>query len=56
VASNPVLVDRRDNLPIGKIEIRAHDGRVLGWPELQWADRSEVGLPDGVSLQLQQAK
>ena len=43
VPSNPVLVDRRDHLPIGRIEIRAHDGRALGWPELQWQDRSELG-------------
>jgi DNA-binding HxlR family transcriptional regulator len=44
VPSNPVLVDRRDHLPIGNIVIRAHDGRVLAWPELQWQDRSELGL------------
>jgi DNA-binding HxlR family transcriptional regulator len=42
VPSNPVLVDRRDHRPIGRIEIRAHDDRVLGWPELQWQDRSEL--------------
>jgi len=41
VPSNPVLVDRRDLLPIGRIDIRAHDGRVITWPELQWQDRSE---------------
>jgi DNA-binding HxlR family transcriptional regulator len=44
VPSNPVLVDTRDHLPIGHIEIRAHDGRVLAWPELQWQDRSTIGL------------
>lgn len=43
VPSNPVLVDRRDHLPIGSVAIRAHDGRVLGWPELQWQDRAELG-------------
>ena len=43
VPSNPVLVDRRDHKPIERMEIRAHDGRVLGWPELQWQDRAELG-------------
>jgi DNA-binding HxlR family transcriptional regulator len=43
VPSNPVLVDRRDHKPIGRIEVRGHDGRVLGWHELQWRDRSELG-------------
>jgi len=45
--SNPVLVDKRDRLPIERIEIRAHDGRAIGWPELQWQNRSELGRPDG---------
>jgi len=56
VASNPVLVDRRDHLPIGRIEIRAHDGRLLGWPELQWKDRSEVGQPDREPAELLRVK
>jgi DNA-binding HxlR family transcriptional regulator len=43
VASNPVLADRRDGLPIGPIVIQAHDGRTLEWHDLQWLDRSEVG-------------
>lgn len=42
VPSNPVLVDKRDQQPIGRIDIRAHDGRVLCWPELQWQDRCEL--------------
>lgn len=42
VPSNPVLVDKRDCLPIGRIEIRAHDDRVLGWSELQWLDRAAL--------------
>lgn len=46
VPSNPVMVDRRDCLPIDRIEIRAHDGRVLGWPELQWQDRCDLGHAD----------
>jgi DNA-binding HxlR family transcriptional regulator len=43
VPPNPVLVDRRDHQPIGQIHIRGHDGRVLGWHELQWQDRSQLG-------------
>ncbi len=46
VPSNPVLVDRRDHLPIGRIEICAHDGRVISWPELRWLDRSELDGTD----------
>ncbi len=45
VASNPVLTDRRDNLPIAPISIHAADGREIGWHELQWRDRSELGKP-----------
>jgi len=36
VVPNPVLVDERDRRLIGKMEIRAHDGRVLTWPDLCW--------------------
>jgi DNA-binding HxlR family transcriptional regulator len=43
VPSNPVLVDRRDREPIRQISIRGHDDRVLGWHELQWQDRSQLG-------------
>lgn len=43
VPSNPVLVDTRDRRPIGPIEIRAHDGRVIGWSELQWQDEDALG-------------
>ena len=46
VASNPVLVDARDRKPIGAMEIRAHDGRSLGWHELLWQDQSQIGMPD----------
>lgn len=45
VASNPVLADRRDGMPIGPIGIQAHDGRSLAWRDLQWLDRSEIGNP-----------
>jgi len=41
--SNPVLVDSRDWLPIGPVAIQAHDGRVLGYHELRWQDRSKLG-------------
>lgn len=43
VESNPVLTDKRDNLPIAPIAIHAADGREIGWHELQWRDQSEVG-------------
>ena len=45
VPSNPVLVDRLHGLPISPMEIRANDGRVIGWHELQWKDRTELGKP-----------
>jgi hypothetical protein len=45
VDSNPVLTDRRDNLPIAPIRIHAADGRAIGWHELQWRDKSELGKP-----------
>lgn len=43
VPSNPVLVDKRDCQPIGTIRMRAHDDRVLGYDDLQWLDRAELG-------------
>ena len=43
VPSNPVLADCRDNLAIAPIRIHAADGREIGWHELQWRDRSELG-------------
>ncbi|MEZ5743915.1 MAG: helix-turn-helix domain-containing protein [Sphingomonadaceae bacterium] len=43
VPSNPMLVDQRDRQPIGAIEIRAHDGRVLEWRDLMWQDRTRIG-------------
>ena len=46
VPSNPVLTDKRDGLPIQPITVRAHDDRVLAKEDLQWLDRSEIGLPD----------
>jgi DNA-binding HxlR family transcriptional regulator len=47
VESNPVLTDKRDNLPIAPITIHAADGRAIGWHELQWRDQSEVAQIDG---------
>lgn len=46
VPSNPVLVDKRDRLPIALIAIHAHDGRQIEWEELQWQDSSELGVAD----------
>lgn len=46
VPSNPVLVDKRDRLPIALIAIQAHDGRKIEWEELQWQDSSELGQRD----------
>lgn len=46
VPSNPVLVDRQDRQPIAPISIQAHDGRAIGWPELMWLDRADLGDAD----------
>lgn len=46
VPSNPVLVDTRDRMPIGPIHIRAHDGRIITWAELQWQDEDALGETD----------
>jgi DNA-binding HxlR family transcriptional regulator len=43
VPSNPVLCDERDGLPIANIGIHAHDGRRLGYMELEWRDAADVG-------------
>lgn len=40
--ANPVLCDARDGKPIGPIEIRAHDGRVLGPEDLMWRNRADA--------------
>jgi DNA-binding HxlR family transcriptional regulator len=42
VPSTPVLVDIRDEQPIGLVSILAHDGRVLGPHELVWKHLSEL--------------
>ncbi len=40
--SNPVLVDRRDRLPVAPVAVRAADGRALSLSELEWVDRGEL--------------
>lgn len=45
VPSNPVLCDERDGQPIASIGIHAHDGRRLGYMELEWRDVADVGAP-----------
>lgn len=42
VPSTPVLVDIRDEQPIGPVTITAHDGRALRPQELVWKHRSEL--------------
>jgi DNA-binding HxlR family transcriptional regulator len=44
VIENPVLVDDRDRLPIGKVSILAHDGRVLDKHDLRMVEKSTVGV------------
>lgn len=43
VCENPVLVDERDRLPIGKVSIVAHDGRALDKHDLCWVEKENVG-------------
>lgn len=43
VSENPVLVDERDRMPIGKVSIVAHDGRVLDKHDLCWIEKQDVG-------------
>lgn len=42
VLSTPVLVDIRDEQPIGLVSMLAHDGRVLGPRDLVWKHLSEL--------------
>ncbi len=41
-ASTPVLVDTRDQQPINKIAITAHDGRELGLKDLCWMHAEDI--------------
>ncbi len=42
VPSTPVLVDARDEQPIGPVTLTAHDGRVINYKELLWKHRAEL--------------
>ena len=42
IPATPVLVDARDRRPIGPIEVRAYDGRVLTKHELIWSLPEDV--------------
>jgi DNA-binding HxlR family transcriptional regulator len=44
---NPVLVDRLTRQPIADMAPRAADGRVLKLGEMEWIDRSELGVSRG---------
>jgi DNA-binding HxlR family transcriptional regulator len=55
VIENPVLVDERDRMPIGKVSMLAHDGRVLGKHDLLWVDKSEVGVVEHAAPARQRA-
>jgi DNA-binding HxlR family transcriptional regulator len=40
--SNPVLVDRRNRLPVAQMAVQGSDGRPLSLGDLEWLDRSEL--------------
>lgn len=40
--STPVLVDERDEQPIGKVQIFSHDGRPLGLKDLCWKQTADI--------------
>ena len=44
VSENPVLVDERDRMPLGRVSMLAHDGRVLDKHDLCWVERENVGV------------
>jgi len=44
--SNPVLVDERDQMPIGPIRVDSHDGRALEWEDLCFRWREELPQAD----------
>lgn len=46
VRAFPILVDNTDNRPIGPIEVRSHDGRVLRKCDLHWALPEDVDWGD----------
>lgn len=40
--SNPVLVDKRDLMPVADVQVHAHDGRPLQWDDLCFVETSEL--------------
>ncbi len=42
VATDPVLVDERDRMPVGPVAILAHDGRVLSHADLNMVARASL--------------
>ncbi len=50
--STPVLVDARDNQPIRRITIHAHDGRELPYNELLWMHAEDVKPLGQTTVQL----
>ena len=43
IAEDPVLVDKRDMLPIGPVAILSHDGRILAPEDLAMTPRAALG-------------
>lgn len=50
VVEDPVLVDERDRLPIGPVSILAHDGRILGAPDLRLIKPADLGKREDGSV------
>lgn len=55
VIENPVLVDERDRMPIGKVSMLAHDGRVLDKHDLCWVEKDNVGVAPEAPVTLRRA-
>ncbi len=51
VPSNPVLVDKESRLPVAPMAVRAIDGRPLSLNQLDWVDRSAIGVAADESRQ-----
>ncbi|ANU06406.1 winged helix-turn-helix transcriptional regulator [Paraurantiacibacter namhicola] len=45
VLPNPVLVDKQSGQPLAPVVMRSADGRELDYEDLDWAERSDLGLP-----------
>lgn len=50
VVEDPVLVDEQDRLPIGPVSILAHDGRILGAPDLRLVKPADLGKREDGSV------